>query len=147
MAKALVVYGSTTGNTEEVAGYVAETLVGEGVAVDVKNAADVQASELTKGYDLVFFGCSTWGDDAIELQEDFEPLYEELEKAALDGSKVAVFGCGDTSYPHFCGAVDAIVEKSERLGARLVGLPLKIDGQPDRGEAVAWAKSVLQEAG
>lgn len=146
MAKALVVYGSTTGNTEMVAGYVAETLVGEGVAVDVRNAANIQAAGLAEGYDLVVFGCSTWGDEEIELQEDFEPLYEALDQAGLTGNKVAVFGCGDSSYTHFCGAVDALAEKSERLGARLVGMPLKIDGQPDKGEAVAWAKSVWREA-
>lgn len=146
MAKALVVFGSTTGNTEAVAGYVAETLVGEGVAVDVKNVATVQAAGLAEGYDFVVFGCSTWGDDDIELQEDFEPLYEELDKAGLRGRKVAVFGCGDSSYPHFCGAVDAIAGKSEELGARLLGVPLKIDGDPDKGEAVVWARTVLGEA-
>jgi len=146
MAKALVVFGSTTGNTEAVAGYVAETLVGGGMDVEVKNAAKVSASGLAGDYDIVLFGCSTWGDDEIELQEDFVPLYEELEKAALAGKKVAVFGCGDSSYTHFCGAVDAIAEKAGQLGATVVGMPLKIDGDPDKGEAVAWARDVLQSA-
>ena len=146
MAKALVVYGSTTGNTELVAKYVAETLAGGGVDVDVQNVAKVSAAGLAGGYDLVLFGCSTWGDDEIELQEDFVPLYEELEEAGLTGKKVAVFGCGDSSYSHFCGAVDAIAEKAEQVGATLVGMPLKIDGDPDKGEAMAWARDVLQSA-
>jgi flavodoxin short chain len=146
MAKALVVFGSTTGNTESVAEYVAETLQSEGLTVDVRNAANVSAEGLTEGYDLVLFGCSTWGDDEIELQENFVPLYDELEKAKLDGRKVAVFGCGDSSYTHFCGAVDAIAEKAEKLGAKVVGLPLKIDGDPDKAEAITWAKDVLQSA-
>ena len=146
MGKALVVFGSTTGNTESVAEYVTQTLQGEGMTVDLKNAADVSAEGLAEGYDLVLFGCSTWGDDEIELQENFVPLYDELEKARLEGRKVAVFGCGDSSYTHFCGAVDAIAEKAEQLGAKVVGMPLKIDGNPDKAEAVSWARDVLQSA-
>lgn len=146
MGNALVLFGSTTGNTESVAEYVAETLKNQGLAVDLKNAADVSADGLAEGYDLVLFGCSTWGDDEIELQEHFEPIYDELEKAGLDGRKVAVFGCGDSSYTHFCGAVDAIAEKAEQCGAKVVGLTLKIDGDPDKAEAVSWAKDVLQSA-
>ncbi|KHK02131.1 flavodoxin [Desulfovibrio sp. TomC] len=146
MTKALVVFGSTTGNTESVAGYVARTLQSEGMLVDVHDAATVSADGLAEGYDLVLFGCSTWGDDEIELQENFVPLYDALEKAGLEGRAVAVFGCGDSSYTHFCGAVDAIAEKAEQLGAKVVGLPLKIDGDPDEAEAAGWARDVLQSA-
>lgn len=143
MAKALVVFGSTTGNTEAVAGYVTSALADAGLDVVLKNAAQVKAAGLADGYDLVVFGCSTWGDDDVELQEDFVPLYDTLEEAGLSGKKVAVFGCGDSSYTHFCGAVDAIAEKAASLGAEVIDMPLKIDGAPDKDEAVAWAKGLL----
>ena len=94
MAKALVLFGSTTGNTESVAEYVAKALEGEGMSVDVLNAAKASPAGLADGYDLVLMGCSTWGDDEIELQEDFQPIFDEMEKANLKGKKVAVFGCG-----------------------------------------------------
>jgi flavodoxin short chain len=143
MARALVVFGSTTGNTESVAGYVAGALADAGLDVVVKNAAQASAAGLADGFDLVLLGCSTWGDEDIELQEDFVPLYDALEEAGLSGRKVAVFGCGDSSYTHFCGAVDAIAEKAAALGAEVVDPPLKIDGSPDKDEAVAWAKGLL----
>ncbi|MFU2210911.1 flavodoxin [Solidesulfovibrio sp. C21] len=143
MGKALVVYGSTTGNTESVAGVVAKTLEGEGLEVVLKDVAGVKPEGLADGYDLVVFGCSTWGDEDIELQEDFIPVYDALDAAGLSDRKVAVFGCGDSSYPHFCGAVDAIMEKASELGARVVDLPFKVDGSPDEAEAQAWAKSIL----
>jgi len=146
MAKALVVFGSTTGNTESVAEYVAKTLESEGMSVDVKNVSGVKAAGLADGYDLVVFGSSTWGDDDIELQEDFQPFFEELDKANLSGKKVAVFGCGDSSYTHFCGAVDAIEEKVGQLGADVVAASLKIDGSPEKDEAVSWAKDVFKNA-
>jgi len=59
---------------------------------------------------------------------------------------VAVFGCGDSGYTHFCGAVDAIEEKAETLGALLIVGSLKIDGDPDKNEVVAWAQSVADHA-
>lgn len=146
MAKALVVYGSTTGNTETVAEYVTKTLEDEGMLVDLKNVTDVSISNLGDGYDLVLFGSSTWGDDEIELQEDFQSLYDDLDQSNLTGKKVAVFGCGDSSYTHFCGAVDAIEEKVGQLGANLLVSPLKIDGDPEKEEAVSWAREVFKSA-
>lgn len=145
MSKALIVYGSTTGNTENVSETIEKVLKDGGVDVDLKNAADVTAAGLAEGYDAVLFGCSTWGDDEVELQEDFLPLYEDLDKAGLSGKKVAVFGCGDSSYTYFCGAVDAIEEKSTQLGAKILGMPLKIDGDPDDSEVVDWTKQILAD--
>ena len=146
MAKVLIVYGSTTGNTESVANDIAGILKNGGNEVAVLDAGKATPAGLCAGFDCVLFGCSTWGDDEIELQENFVPIYDELEKARLDGRKVAVFGCGDSSYTHFCGAVDAIAEKAEQCGAKVVGMALKIDGDPDKAEAVSWAKDVLQSA-
>ncbi|WP_027177153.1 flavodoxin [Desulfovibrio aminophilus] len=142
MSKVLIVYGSTTGNTETAAGYVADVLRKHGADVALKNAADVEAEGLARGWDLVLLGSSTWGDEDIELQDDFVHLYEGLDQAGLDGVKTAVFGCGDSGYPHFCGAVDALEERARDLGAVLVVDGLKIDGDPERGEIAAWAETV-----
>jgi len=146
MSKALVIFGSSTGNTENVAEQVGDTLQKFGWETTIKNASDVAASGLANGYDLVLLGCSTWGDEDIELQDDFVPLFDDLDKAGLSGKKVAVFGCGDSSYTHFCGAVDAIEEKAESLGAHMVTASLKIDGEPDKKEVAAWAQEVAEHA-
>lgn len=143
MSKVLIVYGSTTGNTEDVADTIGKVLERNGNNVEVRNAADVAVNDMADGFDAVFLGSSTWGDDSIELQDDFIPVYESLDTAGLKGRKVAVFGCGDSSYEYFCGAVDAIEEKSEELGASLLGDSLKIDGDPDMDEVTAWAETVM----
>jgi flavodoxin short chain len=142
MSKALIVFGSTTGNTETAAAFVAKGLQAKGVESSIKNAADVEAKDLANGYDLVLFGCSTWGEEEIELQDDFIPLYDSFEDAGLSGKKVAVFGCGDSSYTYYCGAVDAIQEKAEGLGADIVSDSLKIDGDPDGAEISSWAEDL-----
>ncbi|PIE73695.1 MAG: flavodoxin [Deltaproteobacteria bacterium] len=134
-SKTIIVYGSTTGNTEMVAEQIGSILKEKGADVTVKNVTDTEVEDLNTGWDMVLLGASTWGDDEIEFQEDFEPFYEDLDKAKLSGVKVGVFGCGDTSYEHFCGAVDQLEEKMNELGAKLVNEPLRIDGEPGDSES------------
>ena len=142
MSKVLIVFGSTTGNTESVASFVAKGLKNKGIEPDVKSAADVEAKGLADGYDVILFGCSTWGEEEIELQDDFIPLYESFDEIDFSGKKVAVFGCGDSSYTYYCGAVDVIQEKAEQLGATIIYESLKIDGEPEVAESTAWGEGV-----
>ena len=143
MSKTLIVYGSTTGNTESVSDDIAKILEKSGHSVEIRSADDVSVDGMADGFDAVFLGCSTWGEDEIELQDDFIPIFEDLDKAGLSGKKVAVFGCGDSSYEYFCGAVDVIEEKAEGLGAVMLGDTLKIDGDPDTDEVNSWAESMI----
>ncbi len=147
MAKALIVYGSTTGNTEMTAGMINEVLTSKGVSVTLKNVVDATVEELGNDYDLTLLGASTWGDDEIEFQEDFEPFFEAMDSANLKGKNVALFGCGDTSYEHFCGAVDELERKMDDLGAKLVNVSLRIDGDVDdaASEINDWAETVAGE--
>lgn len=95
----------------------------------------------------MLLGSSTWGDDEIEMQEDFAEFYEKMDQVSLDGKKVAVFGCGDRSFEHFCGAADVIEEKVEELGGSLVIESLKIDGDPnDADDDIRdWAAAIAEE--
>lgn len=144
MAKALIVFGSTTGNTEGVADDIGKILNKSGIPTQIKNAAEVTPTGLADGYDTVIMGCSTWGEEDIELQDDFVDIYENMDKVGLTGKKVAVFGCGDSSYTHFCGAVDVIEKKAESLGGRIIVGSLKIDGDPEDSEVEAWAAEVMR---
>lgn len=148
MSSALIVYGSTTGNTEMVANRIGEVLSGKGVTVVVKEVTDATVSELGGGYDLTLLGASTWGDDSVEFQEDFDPFFQEMDSAELTEKKVALFGCGDSSYEYFCGAVDELEEKMEKLKANVVSISLRIDGDPDDvdSEIVEWAEDVASNA-
>lgn len=148
MSSALIVYGSTTGNTEMVANRIGEVLTENGVTVTVKNVTDTTIAELGNGFELTLLGASTWGEDEIEFQEDFEPFFGEMEAAKLEGKKVALFGCGDTSYEYFCGAVDELENMMDNLGAKMVNISLRIDGDPDDvgSEITEWAEEVASKA-
>ncbi|MBR3379205.1 MAG: flavodoxin domain-containing protein, partial [Bacillus sp. (in: Bacteria)] len=77
-------------------------------------------------------GAYTWGDG--DLPDDFIDLYEEMEELDLTGKAFAVFGSGDTSYEHFCGAVDLIEEKVKELGGDIVLPSIKIELNPEGNE-------------
>ncbi|MDR2160951.1 MAG: flavodoxin [Desulfovibrio sp.] len=145
MANVLIVYGSTTGNTASVAERIAKILSGEGHTVTVLDVVNAKADNLCNNQDCVIFGCSTWGDMEIELQSDFISLFDSFDRIGVNGCKTACFGCGDSGYTHFCGAVDVIEERLEELGAVNIINKLKIDGDPDASEDEidAWARSVL----
>lgn len=146
MASVLIVYGSTTGNTAYTAEVLDRVLAGAGNSVKTVDAAQAAADGLCEGYDAVLFGCSTWGDEEIEMQDDFIPLFDSLESSGVKGKKTAVFGCGDSSYTYFCGAVDEIEKKLEELGAELVTDGLKIDGDPHtaKEDIESWGKDVIK---
>jgi len=144
MAKTLIVYGSTTGNTETTAIEIGNILGKEGHEVVLQDVSKSKVEDLGNGYDLTLLGSSTWGDDEIEFQEDFASFFEEMDNADLKDKKVAVFGCGDSTYTYFCGAVDELQAKVESLGGKVVVESLKIDGDPGdvTDEIVGWAQEV-----
>jgi len=139
--KAIVIYGSTTGNTEEVANYVGNGLREAGHEVIVKNVADSTPQELT-GYDIVLLGSSTWNEGL--LQDDFVPFYEQMTGLSLAGKKAAAFGCGESIYEFFCGAVDTLEKKLKELGAEIVATSFKVDGDigPYLAKAQEWGASI-----
>lgn len=144
MPKALIIYGSTTGNTETVATRIEDVMSQKGVSVTLKNVTDAKVEELGNGYDVTLLGASTWGEDEIEFQEDFVPFFEELDNAKIKDKKIALFGCGDSSYEYFCGAVDELESKMDELEANVVNISLRIDGDPEDvdSEVVEWAEEV-----
>lgn len=147
MSRALIIYGSTTGNTEGIAEKISELLTAAGVETDLRNAADVSdCKNIADGFDAVLMGCSCWGDEDIELQDDFAPLAEQFGDMGLAGKKMAAFASGDTSYQHYCGAVDVIEAAAKDNGATVVAEGLRVEGgasdAPD--EIAAFADAVAK---
>ncbi len=149
MKKALIIFGSTTGNTEEMSDLVKKALEEADFEAEVKDVTDASVSDLTAEHDLLLLGCPAYGDDEIELQEDFADFYDQLDGIQLNGKPFAVFAPGDTSYEHFCGSVDMLEEKFEEMGGKLVNDGLKIDGDPGdaEDEIASWVGSVAKLAG
>ena len=87
--KTAVVYWSGTGNTEAMAGSVAEGAKSAGAEVSVFTAADFSA-DMVDQFDSIAFGCPSMGSEQLEDSE-FEPMFAALE-GSLNGKKIALFG-------------------------------------------------------
>ena len=87
MSKVAVIYWSGTGNTEAMAGAVAEGAKAAGAEAALLTCADVTG---VSDYDAVALGCPAMGAEELEDSE-FLPMLEGIEPA-LPGKKVALFG-------------------------------------------------------
>jgi flavodoxin I len=149
MGKAIVVYASETGNTESVAEEVVKGLEQGGLDVTLKNVEESSPGELSE-YDLVLLASSSWGEEEKELHESMVDFYEELKGIDLSGKSAAAFGCGDSEYMYFCGAVDLLEERLEERGAKLLhnlGDGFRVDGDPDQEiseSAETWGKNMAE---
>lgn len=112
-----IFYGSTTGNTAEVANKIAQDL---GVAAaDIHDVANTAPSQVAP-YDVLLLGSSTWGSG--ELQDDWYDFLNGLSVLDLKGKKIGLFGCGDeTMSDTFCGAVGILFERLQKTGAEFIG--------------------------
>lgn len=136
MGKTIVVYGSSTGTCEAIAGKIAEKL-----GVEAINVSDLTADVIAEN-DNLLIGTSTWG--VGELQDDWYDGVDTLKGADLSGKVVAVFGCGDSaSYSDtFCGAMKELYDAAKAGGATVVG-EVDIDGYTfDDSDAVVDNKFV-----
>lgn len=128
MSKIIMVYCSMTGNTEEMANAIAERIRETGKEVDVKDIMEISSASVLEQYEAIILGSYTWGDGA--LPDEFLDIYDEMDEIDLTGKKAVVFGSGDTSYDHFCAAVDILTEKLEERGAEVMMEGLKIEMSP-----------------
>lgn len=142
MNKALIIYGSTTGNTEILAGFLEEELLKVGMMVVVKDVLQATPREMLD-YNMILLGCSTWGEGS--LQDDFIPFFNSMDEVSLHNKKAASFGTGDSSYGFFCEAVDLIETKLRELGADILLPGLKIDGDimAQEYKARSWADQLV----
>ncbi|WP_088009264.1 flavodoxin domain-containing protein [Indiicoccus explosivorum] len=130
MVTVCLIYTTMTGNTEEIADILAGELTERGATVVKKNMSmdPISAGELAHA-DGIAFGTYTYSDG--ELPFETEETAEDLERMDLAGKPVALFGSGDTMYEHFCGAVDEMTVRFQRMGVHLVEPVLKVELDPD----------------
>ena len=91
-ASAGIFYTTQTGNTETVAGYIADA-----ADLEMEDIADVEDDEIEE-LDTLIVGAPTWHTGAETERSGTEWdtwLYENLPDIDVKGKNVAVFGCGD----------------------------------------------------
>jgi flavodoxin I/flavodoxin II len=115
-----IIYGTDTGNTEEVGEKISQLLTDAGVVAEMLNVTDVSADDLER-FDLAIMGIPTW--DFGGIQADWEDIADTLSNLNLSGKVVALYGLGDQfGYgDFFLDAMGWLKEYVEKAGARLIG--------------------------
>ncbi len=137
LAKALIAFASMSGNTEDIASVIRDTLIEHSVDVTYleMDEADI---DLLPEYDYILIGTYTWGDG--DLPYEAEPFFEDVSSLILKGKKAACFGSGDYAYPRFCEAVNTFCDMLEKTGADLFPETLKIELAPETDEDIECCK-------
>lgn len=102
--KALIVYASLTGNTEESAEILSEILSDLEVDTKVMECTQVDPDEFLN-YDLCIVGTYTWGREG-ELPDEIVLFHQALAEVDLSGKTYGVFGSGEEAYGYFCKSAD-----------------------------------------
>ena len=115
-----LIYSTTTGNTETVAGYI-EAATG----LTMVDIGDLAGSDVA-AFDGLIVGAPTWHTGADTERsgtawDDF--IYGDLTSLDLKGKKVAIFGLGDSAgySDNFCDAMGELKECFEKQGADVIG--------------------------
>lgn len=113
-----IIFGSTTGHTEDLAHRIAGEL-----GPEVEAVRDIYATSVEQmlEYETLIIGAPTWHHG--QLQSDWAERYEELEDHDFSGMRIAFFGSGDGDrYPdNFQDALGILWERFRSRGASLVG--------------------------
>lgn len=119
-AQVALVFGTDTGNTEEVGAKIATVMRTYGYSVDMMNVSDVTSAVLSQ-YRFLIMGIPTW--DFGGIQEDWEDFEADLQLADLSQAVVALYGLGDQrGYgDYFVDAMGWLYERVLPTGADVIG--------------------------
>nr|WP_320131394.1 flavodoxin [uncultured Holophaga sp.] len=115
--RTLILFGSTLGETERVAGWLSGVMPGPTVIAPVSDYP-LRGAE---GFERIILGTSTW--EGGELQAEWVDVLPELRGLDLRGRRVALFGLGDArSYPRsFVDGLGRLHEALKGTGATRTG--------------------------
>ncbi|HPR81038.1 MAG TPA: flavodoxin [Enterococcus sp.] len=145
MTLAKIIYASMTGNTEEIADIVAETMEDMGIEVEIDECTQVDASDFEDA-DICVVATYTYDDG--HLPDEIMDFYDDLLELDLSGKIFGVCGSGDTFYDFFCKAVDDFEEVFIKTGAVKGAENVKVDlaaEEEDIQNLEAFAKSLVEK--
>ena len=141
----LVLYGTESGNSEELAARSAKLAKRKGFKATMKNMSESGLEDLARAESLLVV-VSTWGEgDPPESAEGFHSALMSGE-TNLSGVRYSVCALGDTSYEHFCKVGRDVDQQLDKLGATRV--TSRVDCDVDFEESYEeWVERALEGLG
>lgn len=115
-----LIFGTDTGNTEEVGDKIAAAFVSYGCPMEMINVTEA-SPEIIESFDFIIMGIPTW--DFGGIQEDWEDFEDQILATQLSGKTVALYGLGDQrGYgDYFVDAMGWLNERVLKAGATVIG--------------------------
>jgi len=106
----------------------ASTLRTSGHEVEVVSVESASPDALS-AYDALIIASPSWEDQGKDGQPlpEIRMFLERVTAEHLKDKKVALMGLGDTSYPHYCGAIDVMEDMLKKLSIAPIVPSLRID--------------------
>ena len=138
----LLIFGTETGNAEELAEDAANMAKGFDLEATVMDMEDIEPDDISTSKRLIVV-CSTWGEGEQPVNaQDLYDAVEETEEGSMEGVNFAVLALGDTAFELFCESGkewDTILE--EKGGNRVND---RIDCDTDyEDDAEQWIEETL----
>lgn len=141
-----ILFGTQTGNSEELANEAAGIARSKGFEPKVSGLDSINMQQLAN-MQQVFVVISTYGEG--EMPDNAQLFWEELSATTaprLDGLDFGIVALGDTSYEHFCQAGKLLDTRLEQLGAKRIAP--RLDCDVDFEEAAnEWLQQNIPDAG
>ena len=120
MARALIIFASRAGETEKIAGLIAEGIRFSGGEAVVKDVKDIKKESDLEGYDALVLGAATYHGDMLQ---SMKTLLFLAEKATLENVVGGAFGAFGWSGE----APDRIYDTMKHIfKMKMTGAPLRL---------------------
>jgi flavorubredoxin len=140
MPKALIVYATRSGQTQDIAGYVAEGIRFTGAEAKLVNATEVQKEEQLNDYDAYVFGSATYHGEMLQAMKTLLFLAAKVNLEGKIGGSFGAFGWSGE-------APDRIYETMQNVfKMEMVGSPLRLKSTLLQG-ALQMAQDYGREIG
>ncbi len=97
-----ILFGSQSGNAQNLANVIGESLENEGFPIQVLDMGEVDPENI-HNMDTIMVVTSTYGDgEPPDNASEWMSYLKFTEEMNLSHVKYAVLGLGDNYYPHFC---------------------------------------------
>lgn len=138
----LLIFGTETGNAEELAEDAANMAKGFDLEATVMDMEDIETDDISTSKRLIVV-CSTWGEG--EQPVNAQDLYDnvtETEDGSMDGVNFAVLALGDTAFEFFCESGKEWDTILEEKGGKRVNERIDCDTDYD-DYAEEWLEATL----